>query len=87
MATNSLRLNSSAAALAAAALIWIPSAASSVGTAPSSAGARKLNVPILMYHRIDYLRAGLPPMTRYSAIARFPGSRSWSPSTTAIATF
>jgi peptidoglycan/xylan/chitin deacetylase (PgdA/CDA1 family) len=63
MATNSLRLNSSVAAvLAVASLIWIPSAVSSV-RAPSS-GARHLAVPILMYHRIDYLRPSLPEMTR-----------------------
>ena len=65
MATNPLRLNSSvAAALAAAALIWVPSAVSSVRTASASGGARQLTVPILMYHRIDYLRPSLPDMTR-----------------------
>jgi peptidoglycan/xylan/chitin deacetylase (PgdA/CDA1 family) len=64
MATHWLRLNSSVAALAAAALIWIPSAVSSAHSAPSGGGGRQLTVPILMYHRIDYLRPGLPEITR-----------------------
>ena len=58
MATKTLRLVSGAAAAVAAALLVLPSAAS------SAHADRRLAVPILMYHRIDYLRPALPEMTR-----------------------
>lgn len=59
-AANKLHLRPTVAvALAAGSLIWIPSAVSG----SRAASASHLAVPILMYHRIDYLRPALPAMT------------------------
>jgi peptidoglycan/xylan/chitin deacetylase (PgdA/CDA1 family) len=68
MATHSLRLNRNtvAAALAAATLLGLTAAASSavIPRSGSSVTGRTIVVPILMYHRIDYLRPSLPAITR-----------------------
>jgi peptidoglycan/xylan/chitin deacetylase (PgdA/CDA1 family) len=68
MATNSLHLNLriAAAIIAAALLVTLAAAArpATAGQRSSASGGRVINVPILMYHRIDYLRQTLPAMTR-----------------------
>jgi peptidoglycan/xylan/chitin deacetylase (PgdA/CDA1 family) len=68
MATNSLRLNLRVAvALSAAALLGtvaVAARAATTGSPSSASGDRVVNVPILMYHRIDYLRPTLPEITR-----------------------
>jgi peptidoglycan/xylan/chitin deacetylase (PgdA/CDA1 family) len=61
MATTSLRLVAATAALLGLAVVPVHTAPASAGT---DIAARRLTVPILMYHRIDYLRPTLPPMTR-----------------------
>ncbi|NUR74791.1 MAG: polysaccharide deacetylase family protein [Thermoleophilia bacterium] len=71
-----LRLVSSAAAALAAALVALPSAALSAGTVST---ARELVVPILLYHRIDFLRPSLPPITRRLTVdpGDFARQMSW----------
>lgn len=68
MATNSLHLNLRVAVtlVAAALLLTVAVAAgpASAGSSSSASGGRVISVPILMYHRIDYVRPTLPAITQ-----------------------
>ena len=65
MATNPLHLNFRVAVtLVIAALLGTVAASSATASPSLRSDARAIAVPILMYHRIDYLRPTLPEITR-----------------------
>ena len=65
MATNPLHLNLRVATtLVVAALLGTVAASSATASPSSRSDAGAIAVPILMYHRIDYLRPTLPEITR-----------------------
>jgi len=65
MATNPLHLNLRVATtLVVAALLGTVTASSATASPSSRSDAGAIAVPILMYHRIDYLRPTLPEITR-----------------------
>lgn len=65
MSTNPLHLNLRVAVtLVLAALLGTVAASSATASPSSRSAARAIAVPILMYHRIDYLRPTLPEITR-----------------------
>lgn len=60
-------------------VVGLFAAALVVPAAASTAGPRTLDVPILMYHRIDYLRPTLPAITRRLTVdpGVFAGQMAW----------
>jgi peptidoglycan/xylan/chitin deacetylase (PgdA/CDA1 family) len=82
MATVSLHLNlRGGAALAVAALLALPAAASARSHAVSAGcgSTRQLAVPILMYHRINVVTPATPPQSRALTVdpAEFARQMSW----------